>query len=144
MKTTKQLLALFTLALIPGLGQADDLGISVVLEGEIQPGVYGRVELSKDSHPDLVYREPRLIRVDERYSSYRPVYLHVPPGHAKNWDKHCHKYNACYRKVYFVRSVEYDADYSHQHEQHQKQHPSQNGKGKGNSDKGKDKGKDKH
>lgn len=142
MKTIKQLLAVCTFALAPCLSQADDLGISVVVEGEIQPGVYGRVELGKDSHPDLVYREPRLVRVDERYSSHRPVYLHVPPGHAKNWDKHCHKYNACYRKVYFVRSAEYDEDYSHQHEQHQEQHPSQNGKGKGNSDKGK--GKDKH
>jgi len=147
MKTIKQLLAFCTLALATSLSQADDLGISVVLEGEIQPGVYGRVELGKDSHPDLVYREPRLIHVDERYSSYRPVYLHVPPGHAKHWDKHCHKYNACYRKVYFVRSVEYDEGHNHQHkhEQHQhKQRPSQNGKGngKGNGDKGK--GKDKH
>jgi len=26
-----------------------------------------------------------------------PVYLHVPPGHAKNWRKHCREYNACNR-----------------------------------------------
>ena len=40
-----------------------------------------------------------------------PLYLHVPPGHAKKWSKHCHKYNACDRPVYFVRSAEYEAGY---------------------------------
>ena len=37
----------------------------------------------------------------------QPIYLHVPPGHAKNWRKHCHKYNACGQPVYFVVSDEY-------------------------------------
>src|SRR2546425_10235251 len=27
----------------------------------------------------------------------QPIYLHVPPGHAKHWRKHCHEYNACDR-----------------------------------------------
>ena len=31
----------------------------------------------------------------------QPIYLHVPPGHAKNWRKHCAHYNACGQPVYF-------------------------------------------
>lgn len=103
---------------------ADDLGINVVLEGEIKPGVYGRVELGKDSHPDLVYREPRIILVEEHMDRH-PVYLHVPPGHAKHWDKHCKKYHACSRPVYFVMSDEYrekPGKKKHKHEHHEKKH----------------------
>ena len=33
-----------------------------------------------------------------------PMYMHVPPGHAKKWRKHCHKYNACGTPVYFVQA----------------------------------------
>jgi hypothetical protein len=37
----------------------------------------------------------------------QPIYLHVPPGHAKDWRKHCRKYDACGQPVYFVVSDEY-------------------------------------
>lgn len=108
---TKALSLMFFCA---SFAQADDLGINVVLEGEIKPGVYGRVELSKNSHPDLVYHDPRVVIVEERVRR-QPLYLHVPPGHAKKWDKHCHKYNACSYPVYFIMSDEY-----HEHDEHKK------------------------
>ena len=41
----------------------------------------------------------------------RPIYLHVPPGHAKNWGKHCGKYNACGQRVYFVQDNWYNNVY---------------------------------
>ena len=47
-----------------------------------------------------------------------PIYLHVPPGHAKNWRKHCHEYNACNRPVYFVKSAEYEPGYRPDHHDH--------------------------
>jgi hypothetical protein len=47
-----------------------------------------------------------------------PVYLHVPPGHAKNWRKYCRQYNACNRPVYFIRSAEYAPDYARRHDGH--------------------------
>jgi hypothetical protein len=56
-----------------------------------------------------VYPQPVVIVKESR--RVQPVYLHVPPGHAKKWSKHCHKYNACNRPVYFVKSQEYDDDY---------------------------------
>lgn len=119
---------------------ADDLGISVILEKEVAPGVYGRVEIGNDSRPNVYYRDPMLIVTDSRYARSRPVYLHVPPGHAKNWGKHCSKYHACDRPVYFVRSAEYDEHYHEDQERHHDRHdhPSKgkgqgNGKGKGHN-----------
>jgi fatty-acyl-CoA synthase len=40
-----------------------------------------------------------------------PVYLHVPPGHAKHWPKHCAKYGACAQPVYFVQDGWYNDVY---------------------------------
>jgi hypothetical protein len=57
----------------------------------------------------LVYPEP--VVIVRRPVPVEPVYLHVPPGHAKKWSKHCHKYNACNRPVYFVKSQEYEPGY---------------------------------
>lgn len=137
MKKYLQLITTCGLGFLAATPYADDLGINVVLEGEIKPGVYGRVELGNNSHPDLVYTSPRVIVVEEDHR-YAPVYLHVPPGHAKNWAKHCSKYNACSRPVYFVKSSEYEAHHHDDH--HHDDHP---GKGHG-KDKHKGKGNGKH
>lgn len=119
---------------------ADDWGINVMLEGEVTPGVYGRVELGNNSHPDIYYPQPMLVVKDSRYAKYKPAYLHVPPGHAKHWDKHCQKYHACDRPVYFIKSQEYEESYQrdHDHDRDNKKSDSKNGhkeKGKGNSKK---------
>lgn len=88
---------------------AADLNVGVVISGEVHPGVYGRVEIGSVP-PPLVFPRPVVI-VPEPHRHYEPLYLHVPPGHAKNWRKHCSHYNACGRPVYFVRSAEYDPGY---------------------------------
>lgn len=128
-KYFKYLLMVIPLGLAP-YSNADDLGISVILEKEIAPGVYGRVELGNDSRPELYYPQPTIIVKDSKYARYRPAYLHVPPGHAKHWDKHCHKYNACGRPVYFIRSAEYDTYDEHEHHQHDKKKHQAKGKEK--------------
>lgn len=116
---------------IPQHALADDLGIKVILEKEIAPGVYGRVELGNDSHPATYYPRPTIIIADSRYAKARPVYLHVPPGHAKHWGKHCQKYNACDRPVYFIRSTEYDSyEHEHEHDHARKDDKKHSGKGK--------------
>lgn len=127
-KYFRHLCFIIPLSLAP-FSNADDLGIRVILEKEIAPGVYGRVELGNDAHPDLYYPQPTLIVKDSKYARYRPVYLHVPPGHAKHWDKHCHKYNACGRPVYFIRSAEYET-YEKEHHQHGKKKHATKGKEK--------------
>jgi len=94
MKTT--LLASLLIAVsTPSLAQVS-ASISI---GE--PNFYGVINLGDVPEPPrLVYREPVVVervRVVEQ-----PVYLHVPPGHAKHWSKHCAAYHACGRPVYFV------------------------------------------
>jgi hypothetical protein len=89
------------LALIGALGVgsawATDLGISVSV-GE--PGFYGQLQLGNIGRPPVIYSQP--VVVEHRYPNLAPVYLRVPPGHAKNWNKYCDRYNACTRPVYFV------------------------------------------
>ena len=66
-----------------------------------QPGLYGRIDIGRSPPPQVIYAQPVLIqRVPV---APPPIYLHVPPGHAKNWRKHCAQYNACGQPVYFVQ-----------------------------------------
>ena len=113
---------------------AGDLGVNVILSGEVIPGVYGQVEIGNSPRPVVVYEQPRVIVVDKRYVRSEPVYLHVPPGHAKHWSKHCHTYHACERRVYFVKSREYELEYQHEH-QHDDHKHSKKHKGHGKKDK---------
>jgi hypothetical protein len=118
-------IAIMALGFAANAANANDIGINVVLEGEVKPGVYGRVELGRNSHPDLVYAEPRVIVVEKDHHHHHhdePVYLHVPPGHARNWGRHCHEYHACSRSVYFVMSDEYREKPKPKHHHHHKEH----------------------
>jgi hypothetical protein len=81
---------------------ATDVAISI--GGEIKPGVYGRVDIGTRPPPPVMYPQPVVIVAPPRQVlPATPVYMHVPHGHAKKWEKHCHKYNACGQPVYFVK-----------------------------------------
>ena len=111
---------------------ASDLGINVIVAGEIHPGVYGQVQIGNAPRPVVVYEQPRVIVVDRRYEREEPIYLHVPPGHAKHWDKHCREYHACERRVYFVRSEEYEPAYQErERERYEHEHHDDRKHGKG-------------
>ncbi|MFC0254044.1 hypothetical protein [Massilia consociata] len=75
-----------------------------------QPGFYGRIDIGDFGPPPVYVREPVII---ERHHHYRaePVYLRVPPGHRKNWKKHCRKYGACGQPVMFVQDRWYSDVY---------------------------------
>jgi hypothetical protein len=92
-----------------GLAQAGEL--RVIVSGEVVPGVYGRVEYGNLPPPPVLYSEPMVIVRRPQQLVVQPIYVHVPPGHAKNWKRHCGKYDLCSQPVYFVKSKEYDADY---------------------------------
>lgn len=91
--------------------------VNVTIGGEVVPGVYGRIDIG-NAPPPVLYPQPVIVVQQPRAVRAAPVYLHVPPGHAKNWPKHCHKYNACAQPVYFVRSAEYGAESPHKHPKH--------------------------
>lgn len=111
---TFALIALFVAGI--GAGRAGDLDIHVILSGQVAPGVYGQVQIGNERPPPVVYAQPMLI--EPQAAPPPPVYLHVPPGHARNWRKHCREYNACNRPVYFVRSAEYAPDYDRRNHGH--------------------------
>src|SRR5258705_13921606 len=92
---------------IASTAQAADTNVRVIIQSDVKPGVYGRVEVGTAPPPPLVYERPVVASPAQRPTGAPPIYLHVPPGHAKNWSKHCHKDNACSQPVYFVFSDEY-------------------------------------
>ena len=99
---------------------AADVGVSISVGN---PGFYGHIDIGGFPRPQLVYRTPVIIQ-PVPIGIVRPaVYLHVPPGHSKNWRKHCYKYNACGQPVYFVQDTWYNDEYvPHYHQQHSRNH----------------------
>lgn len=90
-------------------GAADK--VATMITGAITPGVYGRVDMANRTRPPLVYEQPMFIEHPQTEGKVEPVYLHVPPEHAKNWRKYCDDYEACDKPVYFVKSEEYEPGY---------------------------------
>lgn len=81
-----------------------------------QPGFYGRIDVGDYPAPQLIYAQPVIIE-RARYVQARPIYLRVPPGHARNWGKHCRRYNACNQEVYFVQDSWYNNQYAPRYRQ---------------------------
>jgi hypothetical protein len=105
---------------------AGDVSASI---GISQPGFYGQINIGDTPRPAVIYAQPVWIERPRKVVYVEPVYMHIPPGHEKNWAKHCGKYGACGRPVYFVREDWYQTHYvSH-------------AAGKGNNGKAKGKGK---
>lgn len=89
-------------ALVAAIASTPALAAGSISIEIAQPGVYGRVVVG-DVRPTVVYHEP-IIVAPARYAPVRrPIYLYVPPGHQRNWNKHCHRYEACGQPVYFVQ-----------------------------------------
>lgn len=86
---------------------ASDVGVSVSIG---QPGFYGRLDIGGYPAPALLYPQPVMIQPAPAYGP--PVYLRVPPGHAKHWRRYCDRYGACGERVYFVRDEWYRQVYA--------------------------------
>jgi hypothetical protein len=101
-------------ALLAPLVRAQSISVNATISGQIAPGVYGQVTLGGRPPPPVVYAQPVIVQpapVVVGAAPLEPIYLHVPPGHAKHWKEHCHEYHACNRPVYFVKSAEYEPGY---------------------------------
>ena len=113
---------------------AADVGVSVSIG---QPGFYGHLDIGDYPAPRVIYAQPRII--EQRGMGGPPVYLRVPPGHARNWRKHCREYNACGEQVYFVKDDWYNREYApryrEQHGEH-KNDRNEDGRGNGHGNKG--------
>jgi hypothetical protein len=130
-------LAILTLAvsaLAPAFAQTS-VGVSI---GINQPGVYGQIDIGNFPQPRFINTQPILIARPVRYVEQPPVYLYVPPGHQKNWAKHCYRYDACGRPVYFVRE-----DWVRERYEDHRRHDGHGDRGD-DHDRGNGHGKDKH
>ena len=95
----KRVWGIVAAATVAGSALAADVGVSVSVG---DPGFYGRIDVGNLPPPALVYAQP--IVVERAPGAIRqPLYLRVPPGHAKHWNKHCRRYDACGYPVYFVQ-----------------------------------------
>jgi hypothetical protein len=84
-----------------------------------QPGFYGRLDLGNYPQSQMLYRQPMVI--ERRLPMNRPpIYLRVPPGHAKKWSKHCREYNACGERVLFMQDSCYRRDYMPRYQEQQR------------------------
>lgn len=109
------LIALAGLASLQAAQAATDVGVSVQVS---QPGVYGRIDIG-NTRPQVINTTPVIIAQPQPMPQQpqarpapvvaaQPVYMWVPPGHQRNWSKHCHRYNACGAPVYFVQDQWYN------------------------------------
>ncbi|HXI66543.1 MAG TPA: hypothetical protein VNH41_01275 [Steroidobacteraceae bacterium] len=108
-------------AALPLVVQAQNVSFNATISGQVVPGVYGQVAIGNGPPPPVVYAQPMIAQpapIIVGAAPVEPIYLHVPPGHAKNWHKHCHEYHACERPVYFVKSAEYQPGYQPEHHGH--------------------------
>jgi hypothetical protein len=136
----KRFLFLAVIAAITVPALAADAGVSVQIG---QPGFYGTIDIGGFPQPQVIYPQPVVIQPVPVGVIGEPIYLRVPPGHAKNWSKHCSKYNACGQPVYFVQNSWYNQVYVPQYrEMHGEGHGkySGNGQGNGHGDHGNGKG----
>jgi hypothetical protein len=97
---------------------AADVGVSINVG---QPGFYGQIDIGDFPRPRLIYAQP--IIVERGIPMNRaPIYLRVPPGHAKHWKKHCHEYHACGERVYFVHDDWYEREYVPRYQERHRDH----------------------
>lgn len=97
--------------------EAADVGVSISVG---QPGFYGRLDIGEFPYPypRVIYPRPIIIH-RPAIVEYEPLYLRVPPGHARAWGRYCGRYHACDRPVYFVQDRWYHEVYVPQyHEYH--------------------------
>jgi hypothetical protein len=109
-----------TLALLAQCALAQRPNYNVTIEGEITPGVYGRVEYGNKPPPPVIYTTPVVVQTvvvqpGVVQAAPAPLYVYAPPGHVKKWAKHCHKYSACAQPVYFVQVKDKKKHKKHKH-----------------------------
>lgn len=109
-----------------------NVGVSI---GINQPGLYGRIDIGNYPQPVVINPQPVIIVRPAVVVQRQPIYLYVPPGHQKKWDKHCYRYNACGQPVYFVQEQWVQ-------ERYQQEHPGWRGERHGRKNGGRDRDDD--
>lgn len=134
----KRFLFVTALVIITAPALAADVGVYVNIG---QPGFYGRIDIGNYPQPQLIYPAPVMVQPMPMGMAPQPIYLRVPPGHRKNWRRHCQRYGACGQPVYFVGDDWYNNVYVpryHAHGNYQGEERGGYGGGHGSHDRGHD------
>ncbi|MFZ1035989.1 MAG: hypothetical protein WAU61_10975 [Smithella sp.] len=115
----KKLLFIVVISIVASSAYAADVGVSVSV-GE--PGFYGQINIGSAPQPEFISPNPVVIQPGPGRVIGEPLYLHVPPGHVKNWKKFCGRYNACGRPVYFVSDKWYNKVYVPHYRTHREEY----------------------
>jgi len=105
----KTILFAASLLALTASAMAADVGVSINIG---QPGFYGQIDIGDFPQPRVVYAQPVVVHRPAVYVEQQPVYMRVPPGHSRNWKKHCGRYNACGQRVMFVQDSWYNKEYA--------------------------------
>jgi hypothetical protein len=111
----KRLLLAAALVAVTAPVFAAEVGVSLSIG---QPGFYGRLDVGDYPRPQVIYGQPMMIERGVR--DRPPIYLRVPPGHARNWRKHCARYDACGERVFFVKDTWYNREYVPRYQERQR------------------------
>ncbi len=85
-----------------------------------QPDFYGRLDIGDYPPPQVIYRRPMIIEQVEE--DRPPVYLRVPPRHARHWSRYCREYEACGERVFFVQDNWYNREYVPRYREQHRDH----------------------
>ena len=128
---TRVTLVIALCSVVPAMAQTN-VGVSVSVA---QPGVYGRIDIGNMPPPPVIYAQPVVIVPTPVAVHRQPIYLYVPPGHQKNWSKHCSRYGACGQPVYFVQESWVRERYEAMDDHRGPRHRAHESHGKGHKDK---------
>lgn len=103
-----------TAATVAATAQAADVRASASVDLD---GFFGRIDIGGLPPPVLVNSQAVVIR-QPAHAARQPIYLRVPPEHARNWARNCHRYLACDQPVYFVQEGWYRDTYVPAHRRH--------------------------
>ncbi|MBS0291330.1 MAG: hypothetical protein JSS01_02250 [Proteobacteria bacterium] len=92
--------------------------VNATVGGQLAPGVYGRVDIGNGPAPTLLFAQPVVVAPPPIYAPRAPIYMYVPPGHAKHWARYCARYAACNQPVYFLSAPPRRPDHFHGHRDH--------------------------
>ncbi|KDP87187.1 hypothetical protein CF70_002765 [Cupriavidus sp. SK-3] len=97
----KRFACIMAMAVLSAPALATDMG---------DPGYYGRIDINGMSSPQTLHQQPIVVQ-PHAGASQHPIYLNVPPDHAKNWPKYCDRYDACGEPAHFVDNRWYNERY---------------------------------
>ncbi|MGZ3445546.1 MAG: hypothetical protein ACXWLG_08665 [Myxococcaceae bacterium] len=121
-------LLITTALLVSASARATDVNASVSVGSA---DFYGRIEIGTAAKPPVVSPIPVVVTPATVAVERPPIYLRVPPGHAKHWSKHCREYGACGERVFFVEERWYNEVYLPSRQMPRQQTAEQPGHGHG-------------